>query len=376
MRWATPRPPRFAAGLMGAGAVLALVWSAVASPSYATVTRGRWGVGAVSLSLSSLATQGLMTVFFLGVGLELAREFLGGHRRHFAAPVLAALGGMVGAGSGAWLVGSLGHYSALTRGWSIPMATDVAFALAGLALVGKGLPRGLRTFILTLALADDLFSVVVVSTTTSAHVHALPLVSAGVVIAIALATRRRTPPVVFALTVTGLTWILLAAAGVEPALAGAVGGLLTPPVRQSAHLEALSARFTSDVVLPVFAFVASGLPWTEVRQAGGVIGLIAVVRIGGKVLGITLVSLLAPRLGLPHGLRPSEILGGSLLCAMGFTIPLLIASRLFGAASATYGAFAAGLDITTVLGGILGVVVLRRVAALNPPPEAGAAPAS
>ena len=356
----SPRRPLAAASWMAAAAVAALIWSAVSPPSYALLTRHPWWSGHSAWTLQVVATEGLMTVFFLAIGLELSREIAGGHRRHFGAPVLAALGGMAGAGLMAWGVGGITHHVALTRGWSVPMATDVAFALAALAFVGRRLPKGLRTFILTLALADDFFSVVVVSVTTSSHVRAGYLVLGAAVLLVAIVVRRRTTGMLFALVVTGALWWCFSFAGVEPALAGAVGGLLTLPTRSSTHLEAVSARVTSDLVLPLFAFVVSGLAWTHVRHAGSLISLIVIVRLVGKVVGITSFGLLAPRWGLPHGLRRGDVLGASLLCAMGFTVPLLIAGRLFGSTSLNYGAFAAGLDLATVVGGVVGVLLLRR----------------
>ncbi|NNN04079.1 MAG: hypothetical protein HKL87_08810 [Acidimicrobiaceae bacterium] len=360
MPFTAPRRPLVAAGWMGGGALLALVWSALSPETYAQITRHSWFRSPSGFTLTHLATQGLMTVFFLSVGLELSREFLGGHRRHFGAPVLAALGGMAGAGLCAAGAGEIFHHSALTRGWSVPMATDVAFALAALAFVGPGLPKGLRNFILTLALADDFFSVIVVSATTSSHLHVLYLVAGVVVLAAAILLRHRVPGLPLALVVTSALWWIFFRAGVEPALAGALGGLLAVPSRRTVHLEALSTRLTSDLVLPLFAFVASGLAWPQIRGAGTLIGLVVLVRVVGKVLGITVVGVLARRLGLPLELRVVHVLGASLLCAMGFTVPLLVAGRLFGAASTTYGAFAAGLDLATVVGGVLGVLVLRR----------------
>lgn len=356
-----------------AGALAALIWSLADSSGYERVINVGWSNRLMSdVGLSSphdIAASVLMTIFFFGIGLELARELRRGalaHLRHAAPPVLAAIGGMTVTAGFAVFAGYLTHLPALRHGWGIPMATDVAFTLGVVALVGARVPATLRLFLLALAVADDALSVVVLSVDGTTNVRVIGIAASGVVAAVAwLAMRRRATTGVRIAVLIGL-WAALTWANVEPALAGVVAGVLAPFDGDVVpRLERITNRWSVAVVLPAYALVSCGVEWTHLRWGGTtttiVVAFVA-VRIVGKFLGITAGVAVARRLGFPP---PAAITGpvlwaGAVLCAIGFTVPLLFARALFAPSSAAYGAFSVGLVVASLIAAVVGGVMLRH----------------
>lgn len=253
------------------------------------------------------------------------------------------------------------------------MATDVAFTLGVLALAGSRIPSTLRIFLLTLAVADDVLSVVVLSVTGVTHLHPLGLIMMLTVIGTGGFLARRLPErLAFALLLVA-AWSAFAVAGVEPALSGVVAGILVPTTSHPSHaLQRTVTRWSNGLALPLFAVVACGVSWNSLHLRGGgavVIVGTTIVRLVGKVLGIGAGVALAGRLGAPRheSITVAILVGASLLCAIGFTVPLLFAGALFGAGSTTYGAFTVGLLAASVLGAACGVTVLRRATAERGP---------
>ncbi len=360
---------------MTVGVVVALGWSLVAPSNYERIINIGWtnrlsrdfGLG----SPHDVAASILMTIFFFGVGLELARERRRGalaHPRHAAAPILAAIGGMVATALLAVVTGLLTHTPALRHGWGIPMATDIAFTLGILSLVGRGLPPTLRVFLLSLAVADDVLSVVALAVTGAASVRLVGLVVALAVSVAGFALARRHASLTRRLMILGGLWIGLTVANVEPALAGVIAGLLAPYDDVIApRLERATSRWSVSTVLPLYALVSCGISWNQLRWRGDtitiVIAMIA-IRVVGKVVGISAGVALARRLRLP---TPASLTGpllraGAVLCAIGFTVPLLFARALFATSSGTYGAFTLGLVSASAIAAVVGGLLLRRVA--------------
>ncbi len=360
-----------AALTLGAGLLVALLWSAVDSNSYQRVLNATWPGHLVGLnqidSLHNLAVSGFMTIFFFAIGLELSRELASGaftKPSHALPPVMGALGGMLGTALLSILAGGLTNTSALRHGWGVPMATDIAFTLGALALAGRGLPPTLRLFLLMLAVADDVFSVVVLAWTGATHVRAIGL---GAIVIVVIAVRwssRRFHSTPWRLGVLVALWLCFVAARVEPPLAGVVAGLVVPFDHSAGlRLEDHVRRWSTGLVLPLFALVSCGLRWSALSGHTVTVIVFATIaiRVAGKVVGVTGGVALARLLG--YRLHPSItwplLATSALLCAIGFTVPLLFAGALFQSSSPTYGAFTLGLLLSSLLSGVLGVALLK-----------------
>ena len=251
---------------------------------------------------------GLMSVFFLVVGLEIAHERRDGDLadiRTAIVPLVGAVGGMAGAGLVYVLIVHQGPGAA---GWGIPMATDIAFALGALALLGQRFPPGLRLMLLTLAVADDIGSVLVLAIFYSSRTHWPSLLGAAAVVAGMVAYRRRGRPSAWPYLVAGVAlWVLLATGGVEPALAGVVVGVLIPGAAFSLgpdagrHVENAIAPISAYVVLPLFAVANAGVVIdSSILHHPGATGVfvgIVAARVLGKLGGITLACLAVVGLG-------------------------------------------------------------------------------
>src|SRR5438132_6816022 len=362
------------AAVLLAAAVAALAWAnSPVSDSYETVWKTnltiRLGGGSVSTDLRHWVNEGVMTFFFLVVGLEAKREFDVGElreRRRLAIPVMAALGGMIG---------SIAIYEAFNaggagaRGWGAAMSTDTAFALGALALLAPRSATRLRVFLLTLAVVDDLLALVVIASVYTKHVSVVALAVAAGLFALLLALRYA-PAGRRPLSIgTGVAmWVALFKSGIDPVIAGLASGLVTsayPPSREdleratelarsfreqptaelarSAQLGMLSAispnerlqydlhPWTSYVVVPLFALANTG-----VHLTGSLIGDavaspitlgIVVGYVAGKPLGLMAASWLASRRWLRGPRMPISwpvLAGGAAVAGIGFTVSILI----------------------------------------------------
>ncbi|HEV3187656.1 MAG TPA: Na+/H+ antiporter NhaA [Acidimicrobiales bacterium] len=361
-----------AAIVLAVGVVAAMVWSALSSSTYFTffTSTSNWHL-LHSLEVNSLhdaIVNGLMAIFFFAMGLELSRDLSAGmltHPKHAVPPILGAIGGMLVTALGSILLGHLLNSSALRRGWGVPMATDVAFTLGVLAVAGRRLPPLLRVFLLTLAITDDVLSVVVLSVSGTTHLRVGGLVALGVVTLLGVVASRRATSNVASVLLLIVLWLCFAWANVEPALAGVLAGLLVStraPLRP--RLERGVTRTSVGAVLPLFALAACGLHWSNVHFTGAV-GTVVIATIGirlvGKSLGITAGVALARllRFRLDPSLTWPLVVTTALLCAIGFTVPLLFATKLFGAQSALYAGYALGLLISSAIAALLGSALLR-----------------
>ena len=334
---------------------------------------------------------GLMAVFFLVVGLEIGRERRHGEladARAALVPVAGALGGMAGAGL---VYTAVAHGGPGSSGWGIPMATDIAFAMGALAVLGRRVPSGLRVFLLTLAVADDIGSVVVLAVFYSSRTSPPALVGAAAVVLGLTLLRRFTGVSTAAVLVGGaVLWVLLAAGGVEPALAGVVAGLLVPgrrptvdghtggPVDPAGALEDRIAPWSAFVVLPVFAVANAGITFRAgmltAPGATAVFAGVGLARVLGKLGGITLACLLVVRFGpgrLPSGVRWPHVAGGAAVAGIGFTVPLLIAELAFRSDPPLVAASELGLFVGSALAFAVGSVVLIRARPGAPDPVSG-----
>ncbi|MEV6813343.1 Na+/H+ antiporter NhaA [Micromonospora sp. NPDC051296] len=368
------------------GAVIALVWAN--SPwgdTYAEL--GRWvpwsGGSALhlDLDLATWAADGLLAIFFFVVGLELKREFVAGELRdprRAALPVVAALGGMMLPALIYVGVNLAGGGEGL-RGWAIPTATDIAFALAVLAVIGAYLPQGLRAFLLTLAVVDDLLAITIIAIFYTDHFSVLPLLAAVVPIALfgLLVQRRRTWW--WALIPLALVaWTLVHSSGVHATVAGVLLGFTVPvlagkgrdgrPVPGLAeHLEHKWRPISAGFAVPVFAFFAAGVSLrgadlgavvTDPIVLGIVLGLVVGKCVG--ILGSTFLLARFTRAQLDEDITWSDLLGVSLLAGIGFTVSLLIGELAFGSDGVESANVKAAVLAGSVISALLAMVVLSR----------------
>lgn len=340
----------------------------------------RIGTFGISKPLLLWINDGLMAVFFFLVGMELKREVVEGHLsslRRAVLPAFAALGGMIA--PAAFYVAFNWGDSAATRGWAIPTATDIAFALGVLTLLGKRVPSALKVFLLSVAIFDDLGAIIVIALFYTAELSALSLVVATILI-IGLAFLNRldvTRPAAYLLFGIPM-WVAVLKSGVHATLAGVVLAMFIPlrmpekspepkkPESLLQHLEHTLHPWVAFGVLPVFAFANAGIPITGLSitymlhpvPLGIVTGLFL-----GKQSGILVMCYLAIRLGiasLPEGVSWRQLHGTALLCGIGFTMSLFIASLAFEQGATAYlGLDRLGILIGTLVSGVSGYVVLR-----------------
>lgn len=317
--------------------------------------------------------DGLMAVFFFVVGLEIKYEALKGELagpRRLALPILAAIGGMA-VPALIYLAINSGHGGA-PQGWPTPIATDIAFAIAALAMAAPRLPATLRVFLLTLAIVDDLGAVGVIAVVFTGHVHIAPLAAALACLALmGLATRwRASPYLIYALGFV-LVWAFTLQAGISTSLAGVAAAMTIPieprkPGRPGVledFMESLHP-YVAFLILPLFAFCAAGFDFARLGPADYMapvaLGVAAALFIG-KPLGVFGATALLVTLKLarrPLGARWIELFGLSLLTGVGFTLSLYLGELAFPLVGPEQGQVRAGVIGGSLLSILAGMGVL------------------
>jgi NhaA family Na+:H+ antiporter len=362
--------------LVGA-ALVALVWAN--SPwreTYAALGSLRVGPAALhlDLTLATWAAEGLLAIFFFVAGLELKREFVAGDLRdprRGALPVAAAGGGMIVPAVLYSLV-NLGSPQNLV-GWAVPTATDIAFALAVLAVVGRNLPSALRTFLLTLAVVDDLLAITIIAVFYTDELHPAPLLLAALPIAaFALLVQRRVRSWWLLLPLAAVAWALVHASGVHATVAGVLLGFTVPVIRRAEgpgpglaeHFEHRFRPLSAGFAVPVFAFFAAGVsvvdaggPVLDGVTAGIVAGLVVGKTIG--ILGSTWLVQRFTRAQLAEGLSWWDVFGLAILAGIGFTVSLLVGELAFGTGSAADDHVKIGVLAGSLIAALLATIVLR-----------------
>ncbi|MCF2529213.1 Na+/H+ antiporter NhaA [Yinghuangia soli] len=358
-------------------AVIALIWANSGwSSAYEDLKNYTVGPEALhlNLSLGAWASDGLLAIFFFVAGIELKRELVVGELRTPSAaalPVIAAVCGMAVPALFYFAVNAGGDS---LEGWAIPTATDIAFALAVLAVIGTNLPSALRAFLLTLAVVDDLLAIMVIAVfyTEDVNFAALGIAAAGLVV-FYLMQRHRVRGWWFYLPLALAIWTLIHESGVHATVAGVAMGLLmrvlpdedekTSPAE---HLEHVVRPISAGFAVPVFALMSAGVAvsasaladvFTHRMPLGIVIGLVA-----GKAIGIfggTYLAARFTRAELNEDLAWADVLGLAMLAGVGFTVSLLISELAFeGEAGMTDQAKAAVL-VGSLLAAVLASVLLR-----------------
>ncbi|MCZ8184042.1 MAG: Na+/H+ antiporter NhaA [Beijerinckiaceae bacterium] len=359
--------------LMGVALLAIVIANSPLAPVYFT-TLGRYIGG---LSVLHWINDALMAVFFLLVGLEIKREFLVGQLSTWprrALPGLAALGGMVV--PGLIYVAFNAHSPETLRGWAIPAATDIAFALGVLSLLGSRVPISLKVFLTALAILDDLGAVIIIALFYTAKLNLLALLGAlGVLAALVALNRSGHRKLPAYLLLGGLLWAFVLKSGVHATLAGVILALtipLTPPPgavdAEEAPLNRLEHAlhpWVAFLIIPVFGFANAGVSLAGVGPSA----LLASVPLGimlglfaGKQIGVFGFAWIAIRTGLadlPARATWLQLYGVSLLCGIGFTMSLFIGLLAFPGSPGLQDQTKIGVLAGSLLAGTIGWLVLR-----------------
>ena len=332
------------------------------------------GLFSIHKPLLMWVNDGFMAVFFVLVGLEVKRELLVGALSSYQRaifPAIGALGGMIVPALIYWLLNyNIPEHQA---GWAIPMATDIAFAVGIVALLGKRVPFALKIFLLALAIIDDLGAIVVIAIFFSHELSATALVSAAIAIVALIAMNRMKVTALCAYMVVGIIlWASVLKSGVHATLAGVIIGFCVPLKGKNGEkplhdFEHMLAPWCSFIILPLFAFSNAGVTLsgmglsslTSPLTLGVILGLVV-----GKSLGVFSLSYLAVKLGiakLSEGINFKQIFAISVLCGIGFTMSMFLAGLAFG--GDTDGQLMSlarlGILIGSAISAILGYVLLR-----------------
>lgn len=324
--------------------------------------------------------DGLMAVFFFLVGLEIKREFLEGNlssRDQVILPAVAALGGMVAPGLIYTTIVLSSGDQHLLRGWAIPAATDIAFALGALALVGARAPLTLKVFLLTLATLDDLGAIVIIALFYTDHLSALSFAGAAIALLILILMNRWTVHRVAPYILVGVVlWVFVLKSGVHATLAG-VALALTIPVRGPRggplieEIEHGLHPYVKWFILPLFAFANAGVPLEGITFGSLLEPLPLAIAMGlfvGKPVGILAATAVLTRSGLarlPEGCTWAHMIGVSFLAGIGFTMSLFIGMLAFSIEHDLVGV-RLGVIGGSILSAIAGYVILVRFAPAAP----------
>jgi NhaA family Na+:H+ antiporter len=379
----------------------------------------RIGEVRIGTDLSFWIGDGLMTIFFLLVGMEIKREVTSGELRRpraVALPVLAAVGGMI---VPALLYLAVAGGGAGSRGWAIPMATDIALALGALTLATRFVPPGLKPLLLTLAIVDDIGAIIVVTVFYAGSGEPIAFVWAAALIGTMLLAERVHIRSLSVYTVLGAgLWYAFLRAGIQPTIAGVVLGLLAPaepfqrPVAVSAEAKRIADETVDDphppdadaplwleladlsreavspiarlersllvwssfVVVPVFALANAGVRLSPSALFAGAGAAVAIGIMLGRLVGKPLGVLLATRLAvwtrvsdLPPDIGFDSILGLGVSAGIGFTVSLFVADLAFAGDPALLDAAKVGIMVASLLAGVASVVTFRVVGRAQPP---------
>ena len=375
-------------------------WKAAYTSLWSTNVGFEFGSYVFNENLRHLVNDLLMAVFFFVVGMEIKRELVTGElrdRRAIALPAMAALGGMI-VPAAIYLAFNAGGVG--SKGWGIPMTTDIAFALGVVALLGSRVPAAVKVLLLTLAIGDDIGAIVVIAVFYTERVEFRFVLAAAVIAAVVAVMHRARvvyPPLI---AVAGFAlWLAVFESGVHATIAGVIMGLLTPARPAQAELEAeelvdvlqndddiradevratatlirgsVSAcdrlidalhPWTSYLIVPIFALANAGivLSTDALTSPSAVLGGVAVALVAGKFIGVTLFSWVAVRLGfgrLPDGARWGHIMGVGAVAGIGFTVSLFITGLAFSDVAIQDDA-KIGILVASIIAALAGAAIL------------------
>ena len=365
--------------LMAAAVLALMVANSPLGPNYETILHAYVG----PLSVGHWINDALMAVFFLFVGLEIKREMLDGQLSTWSRrilPGIAAAGGMM-VPALVYLVFNRGPTAA---GWAIPAATDIAFALGVIALLGNRVPASLRVFLAALAIIDDLGAVMIIAVFYTAQLSIPDLAGAAVALMVLIGLNRfgvlRLTPY---LLVGAILWVLVFRSGIHATLAGVVLAFTIPmqctpgrpdndsdsPLHRLEHALNLPVGF---LVVPIFGLANAGVPVLTLPAEALVAPVTLGVALGlliGKITGVFGFSMMAVRLGLadmPAHAGKRQLLGVALLCGIGFTMSIFITLLAFPGSQLLQAEAKLGVLAGSFLSGLLGYLLLRSVTSGRP----------
>ncbi|MEG9475159.1 Na+/H+ antiporter NhaA [Mannheimia indoligenes] len=335
----------------------------------------QFGTFALTKPLLLWINDGLMAVFFTLVGLEVKRELFEGSLsslRNAIFPAVAAIGGMVVPALVFWFINK--DYPQYHSGWAIPMATDIAFAVGIVALLGARVPLALKVFLLALAIIDDLGAIIVIALFYSQEISVQALTIAGIaIIGLILLNRFKVSSLCAYLVVGLVLWTSVLKSGVHATLAGVIIGFCVPlkgknGERPAEELEHILMPWCSFMILPFFAFANAGVSLagmgmeqlTSPLPLGIALGLIIGKTVG--VFGFSYLAVLFRLASLPQGVNFKQIFAIAVLCGIGFTMSMFIASLAFDVSEAgevTTALARLGILLGSAVSAILGYVLLR-----------------
>jgi len=348
-----------------AATVVALLWSNLDFASYSLIRDAKLGAGSFNLSVGSWAADGLLAFFFFLIGLELKHEWVMGSLREkkvAAVPIAAAIGGMV---FPALIFFAFNAGSTSAAGWGIPMATDIAFTLAILAIVGRNLPIEVRIFLLTLAVVDDLGAILVIAIfyTATIHLVALAAAIAGLVLFWNL-QRKNTIAWHFYVPLALFIWAALHESGIHATIAGVAMGLLMN-LKNSDDVNRKIQPISSWFAVPVFALFTAGvsfqlLDFGSALQSPVSLGILFGLCLG-KPFGIWVTSWLVTKLSrgqLSKNLSLWDIAAIGALAGVGFTVSLLINELAFSAQKEVWSLGTLAVLVSSTLAAFFGTVAI------------------
>jgi len=362
--------------LLIAAAILALL---VANSGFGPAYRAALHAHFAGLSLLHWINDAAMAVFFLLVGSEIKREFVVGHLARWPDRILPAVAAFAGMAVPAILYLLVaGRSPGLTRGWAIPCATDIAFALGIIAMLGSRVPASLKIFLTTVAIVDDMGAVAIIALVYTAGLNALALLAALAVLGVMFALNRsgvkRLAPY---LLCAALLWTAVFLSGVHPTVAGVLAAMMIPvgdpkaAKAETSPLHRLEHRlhpWSALLIVPLFGFANAGVSFAGMKLAALVDPLPLAIAVGlfvGKQIGVLASVWLAVKGGLaakPDGATWPQVYGVALLCGIGFTMSLFIGGLAFDG-PVLIDAVKIGVLIGSLLSAVLGYAMLRLASA-------------
>ena len=349
-----------------------MIANSSASAGFQSFLDQAWGPYSVSVWIN----DGLMAVFFLLVGLEIKRELLDGELSNFknaSLPILAAIGGML---VPAVIFTLFNHGTEYSKGWAIPMATDIAFSLAIVSMLGKSVPSAIKVFLAALAIVDDLGAIVVIAIFYTDEIHWNYLLYSGIIVAIlAVLNFLKVKKHVFYLIPGCVLWYFMHHSGIHATIAGVILAFCIPASKadneEASPLEKLEHFLhipVSYAIMPIFALANTNITFKE----GMVDGLFSNFGYGivfglilGKLIGINLFSFIAIKLkisSLPDKSRWVHMIGAGLLAGIGFTMSIFIALLSYKDNQDLQDSAKFAILTASVLAGFLGYLLLKSTA--------------